>query len=134
MKAGIVFATAIVLLFILSLQPVIADDLKVKDQVYNYLPGDANMMAGQWPPRWLGNDITYLVFYFRGINPPCNLDGFYAAADFNGNCSITGADVTSMVGAMRGLSPHGYCNDYIPAWFSSEDFPEDPPENWPGCD
>ncbi len=101
---------------------------------YKYLPGDANMSAGAWPPVVIGSDVTYMVNYFRAINPPCLLDGFYCAADANGDCSVIGADVTFLVSYFRGFNTLIYCPDYETIWHSSEELPLDAPGNWPGCD
>lgn len=35
------------------------------DLKYEYLPGDANMGNGAWPPSVTGSDITYMVNYFK---------------------------------------------------------------------
>jgi len=56
---------------------------------YAYLPGDVNMALGIWPPTVIGGDVTYLVGYFiGGGQASCNLDGFWASADINGDCTI----------------------------------------------
>ena len=101
---------------------------------YQYLPGDANMAAGLWRPVVVGGDVTYLVNYFRGIVPPCLLDGFYCSADINGNCSVTGADVTRLVNFFQGLNSIDYCPDYEPAWHSPADIPSERPYDWPNCE
>lgn len=116
------------------IEPVLINSvIHIGSDVYEYFPGDANMFAGQWPPQLLGNDVTYLVNYFRGITLPCLLDGFWASADFNGDCSIIGSDVTVMVRYFRGLGPVMYCIDYPPAWLSEEDLPPVAPSGWPNC-
>ncbi len=100
-----------------------------------YLPGDANMYAGQWPPAVIGADVTYLVNYFRAISPPCLLDGFYASADVNGDCIVLGADVTYLVNYFRGLTDGlHWCPDYQPCWTIDDDIPAEAPPDWPGCD
>ena len=101
---------------------------------YRYLPGDAGMAAGNWPPGVIGNDVSYLVNYFRGMQPACFLNGFYASADINGNCQITGSDVTALVSYFRGMGQLRYCEDYPPQWLYSDDLPSLPPSDWPGCD
>jgi hypothetical protein len=99
-----------------------------------YMPGDANMINGQWPPQIIGSDVTFLVGYFRGLNHPCLLDGFYCAGDANGDCLIIGSDVTKMVTYFRGLTTLGYCSDYPPAWLTPGDCPSAAPSGWPNCD
>lgn len=101
---------------------------------YLYLPGDANMWAGQWPPRVIGSDLTYLVNALRGNVPFCLLDGFYAAADVNGDCMLIGADVIRYVTYFRGLAQLSYCADFPPAWLTPDDCPEQPPVFWPTCE
>jgi len=99
----------------------------VVGKVYSYLPGDANMTSGIWPAEISGADITYLVGYFRMLNPSCQFEGFYAAADANGNCSINGSDVTYLVQYFHGVNPlPKYCPD----------FPHMPPteDNYPECE
>ena len=104
---------------------------------YEYVPGDANMYNASWPPAVIGSDVTYLVNYFRGMvtNPACLVDGFYCAADVNGDCNVIGSDVTRLVGYFRGgLSPLAPCTDYPPAWLTPADCPVDPPDGWPNCE
>jgi hypothetical protein len=100
-----------------------------------YLPGDANMILGVWQPQVIGSDVTYLVAYFRGINPPCLLGdpGIFCAADVNGDCSVIGSDVTKMVSYFRGLTQLQYCPDYEPLWPTPDDLPVEMPAGWPGC-
>jgi hypothetical protein len=101
-----------------------------------YLPGDANMAAGAWPPRAIGADVTYLVNYFRsfpGIQA-CLLDGFWAAADMNGDCNVIGSDVTYRINVARGIGSIQYCPDYPPAWLTPADLPAEAPPGWPGCE
>ena len=92
------------------------------------------MATGNWPPTVLGNDVTYLVSYFRGINEACMLSGFYASADVNGDCMVIGSDVTTLVNYFRGISSLSYCPDYEPAWYTPDDLPLEQPGNWPGCE
>ena len=103
---------------------------------FEYVPGDANMYNGAWPPAVIGSDVTYLVNYFRGltINPPCNLSGFYAAADVNGSCSVIGSDVTRFVSYFRGSATLDFCPDFNPAWLTAGDCPEEAPAGWPNCE
>jgi hypothetical protein len=101
---------------------------------YDYLPGDANMINGQWPPKVIGADVTYLVGYFRGINGQCLVGGFYNAGDANGDCNIIGSDVTRLVSYFRGLSDIAYCADYTPAWLVPDDCPTEAPDGWPNCE
>ncbi|MCP4581538.1 MAG: hypothetical protein GY839_07945 [candidate division Zixibacteria bacterium] len=101
---------------------------------YEYLPNDANMANGIWPPQKIGSDVTYLVNYFRSLQPPCNLDGFYASADINGDCLVIGSDVTRLVGCFRGLCPTNWCLDYPPAWPHPDSLPPEAPSGWPNCE
>ncbi len=101
---------------------------------YEYLPGDANMAAGSWPPNVIGADVTYLVNYFRAIAAPCLVGGFYNSADANGDCSVIGADVTYLVQYFRGAGDLQYCPDYETAWPTPEDLPIDAPSGWPNCE
>jgi hypothetical protein len=102
---------------------------------YEYVPGDANMINGQWPPTVIGADVTYLVGYFRGLNGPCLVSGFYNSADANGDCQIIGSDVTKMVTYFRGLTTISYCADYPPKWADPSSAAEDPePADWPNCE
>ena len=103
---------------------------------YQYLPGDANMYNGSWPPAVIGSDVTYLVNYFRGIttNPSCLLNGFYTAADVNGDCHVIGSDVTRLVNYFRGLGVIEPCPDYPPAWQAPADCPGEAPAGWPNCE
>jgi hypothetical protein len=102
---------------------------------YDYLPGDANMAAGIWPPLVIGGDVTYLVNYFRGAptNPACELDNFYCAADANGDCNIIGSDVTRLVSYFRGTAELSFCPEYMPSWPTPDDLPAEAPDGWPGC-
>ena len=108
-----------------------ADYTYFDSNYYKYFPGDANMLVGIWPPAVIGSDVTYLVNYFRGMADPCHLDGFYAAADVNGDCAVVGSDVTYLVNYFRGLNQLEYCPDYIPEW---PPLPPLAPEEWPDCD
>ncbi len=60
-------------------------------------PGDANTDG-----IIIGADVTYLVGYFRGLNPPPNP---ILAGDASGDCQVIGADVTYLVNYFRGLNP-----------------------------
>ncbi len=102
--------------------------------VYKYRPGDINMTAGSWPPRVYGSDVTYLVNNFRGKNSPCLINGFFCAADINGDCRITEADITGMVSYLRGQSDILWCKDHQPFWEPEEDYPVTIPPDWPSCD
>ena len=101
---------------------------------FAYMPGDANMATGTWPPAVVGGDVTYLVNYFRGMVPACKIDDFFASADVNGNCAVNGSDVTYLVNYFRGMNEKNYCSDYVPLWESSGDLPSEAPSNWPPCD
>lgn len=98
---------------------------------YVYLPGDANMSAGLWPPAVIGGDVTFLVNYFRGISNPCLFDGFYASADVSGDCMVIGGDVSYLVNYFRGLAEIHYCEDYPPEW---PPIPDQAPAGWPNCE
>jgi hypothetical protein len=103
---------------------------------YDYLPGDANMTNGAWPPTVIGSDVTYLVNYFRSLpsSQACLLDGFWCSADANGDCNIIGSDVTKLVNYFRGLTDIEYCIDYEPTWPTPDDLPIEPPPGWPNCE
>ena len=103
---------------------------------FAYLPGDANMYNGAWPPAVIGSDVTYLVNYFRGLvtNPACLIGGFYCAADVNNSCTVIGSDVTRLVSYFRGQGIIEYCVDYEPLWHNSGELPADPPAGWPNCE
>lgn len=62
-----------------------------------FLPGDANGDG-----IVIGSDVTYLVQYFAGNNPPP--DPFYAG-DANGDCQVIGSDVTYLVNYFRNTGP-----------------------------
>ena len=106
-------------------------DICEEPDTYDYLPGDANMINGQWPPLVIGSDVTYLVGYFRGLNTPCLIGGFYNSADANGDCLVIGSDVTKLVTYFRGLTTLSHCTDYPPAW---PPLPTDAPDGWPNCE
>jgi hypothetical protein len=101
---------------------------------FDYVPGDANMSVGQWPPRVIGGDVTYLVSYFRGLQPACLLDAFYASGDVNADCDVIGSDVTRLVNYFRGLANITPCPDYPSAWPTPDDLPADAPDGWPNCE
>ncbi len=109
-------------------------DICEEPSIYDYLPGDANMAAGSWPPNVIGADVTYLVNYFRAIAAPCLVGGFYNSADANGDCSVIGADVTYLVQYFRGANELHFCPDYEPSWQSSGDLPAEAPDGWPNCE
>ena len=104
-------------------------------QGFAYLPGDANMFNGAWPPVVIGSDVTYLVNFFRGIssNPACLIGGFYCSADINGDCSVIGSDVTRLVNYFRGSGSVSFCEDYPSMWPTPDDLPEEAPSGWPNC-
>jgi hypothetical protein len=108
--------------------------IEIVEPGYEYLPGDANMSAGIWPPAVIGSDVTYLVNYLGGTAPGCDLDGFYCSGDANGDCQVVGSDVTALMNYTRGLGPISYCEDYPPAWPTSGDLPPGAPDGWPNCD
>lgn len=110
---------------------------------YAYFPGDVNMANGLWPPMVLGNDLTYLINYFKGAptSPPCYMHNpnapfppgtyFWASADIDGNCIVMGSDVTRLVAYFRGAGVIEWCADYSPAW---PPIPDDAPDGWPNCE
>ncbi|MCP4583661.1 MAG: terpene cyclase/mutase family protein [candidate division Zixibacteria bacterium] len=105
---------------------------------YAYLPGDANMYNGDWPPMVLGGDVTYLMNFFRGLptSPSCLLDGYYCSADANGDCMVIGSDITRLINYFRGYNIIEWCSTYEPAWLPPPADPPsgDAPEGWPNCD
>ncbi len=103
---------------------------------FAYMPGDANMHAGGWPPEVLGSDVTYLVGFFRGFSTssPCYFDGFWASADANGDCRVIGGDVTKLVNYFRGIGQLEYCESHLPLWLNPDDCPTEMPSYWPGCE
>jgi len=108
--------------------------------IYYYLPGDVNMAEGNWPPRSWGNDVTYLTNYYRfgeSFVSQCQYmimpEYFWASADADGDCDLTGSDLLSLINNLRGLVSLEYCIDYPPEWETEEDLPETPPEGWPDC-
>ncbi len=100
----------------------------VVNEVYAYIPGDANMSLGSWPAELTGADVSYLIGYFvTSFNlQPCYFDNFYAAADANGDCIILGSDVTYLV---------GYFVSDFPAPDGCPLYPHIDPveENYPAC-
>ncbi|MCP4581997.1 MAG: hypothetical protein GY839_10285 [candidate division Zixibacteria bacterium] len=101
---------------------------------YQYLPGDANMPSGLWPPAVIGADVTYLVNYFRTTSDPCLMESYYAAADINGDCLVIGSDVTRLVNYFRAEAEISWCPDFAPAWPTPDYLPPDAPIGWPNCD
>lgn len=110
--------------------------IKVSSNQQAYLPGDANMAAGVWPPLVIGWDVTYMINFFKGyaISPACYLDGFWCSADVNGDCRVIGSDVTKLVNHFRGLTEIEYCPDYPPLWPTPADLPAEAPPGWPNCE
>jgi len=74
----------------------------------DFIAGDANGDG-----QVIGSDVTYLVGYFRSINPqPDPL----LAGDTNGDCLVTGPDITYLVNYFRGVGDppfQGDCQDVI---------------------
>ena len=103
---------------------------------YAFLPGDVNMFNGDWPPRVIGSDITYLTNYFRGMNTckPCLINGFWLGADVNGDCIIIGNDITRLINYLSGSDSILYCPDHKPLWLSPNVLPVEIPYNWPNCE
>jgi hypothetical protein len=104
--------------------------------LFEYLPGDAQMALGLWPPDVRGADVTFLVNYFRGweVAQPCYLDGIYCSADANGDCQVIGSDVTKLIMYYRQLTQLQYCPDHPPAWLTADECPVLAPPGWPGCE
>ncbi len=118
-------------------EPVIINStINIDGGGYAYLPGDVNMYYATWPPQTLGNDVTYLVNYFRGFESsyPCMLNGLFASADINGDCQVIGSDVTLLVNYFRAIAEILYCEDYQPIWLSEDDLPAEMPNGWPSCE
>jgi len=101
--------------------------VEVNAQPYEYYPGDANMGVADWPTKQQPqlDDCLYLRNYIMGMTQPCLFDGFWAAADINGSCTVTAIDITMMVSYFRGIVSVNYCPTYPPT---------DPIEiNYPAC-
>jgi hypothetical protein len=81
--------------FSLAANSITSVTIAVEPEVF--LPGDANGDG-----RVIGSDVTYLVQYFAGNNPPP--DPLYAG-DANGDCQVIGSDVTYLVNYFRGDGP-----------------------------
>jgi len=113
-----------------------ADITILGEDGFPYLPGDVNMAEGGWPPAVIGSDVTYLVNYFRGMesSQPCNLGGFWASADVNGDCIVIGSDVTRLVRYFYGQLMASFCGDYPPLWPTPGDLPAEAPDGWPNCE
>ncbi|MCP4583017.1 MAG: hypothetical protein GY839_15520 [candidate division Zixibacteria bacterium] len=103
---------------------------------YAYFPGDVNMYNGNWPPQVIGGDVTYLVNFFRGMESsiPCELAGYWASSDANGDCNVIGSDVTRLVTYFRGQNEILSCQDFPPLWQTTEDLPAEAPGGWPNCE
>ena len=104
------------------------------DTNYQYMPGDANMALGLWPPRVIGSDLIYLARCILDISEPCLIDSFYVAGDINGDCQVLGSDVTWLVNYFKGINDIRWCPEYIPDWLHNESIPEQMPPGWPGCE
>jgi Zn-dependent metalloprotease len=87
----------------------------------NYVPGDVN---GNGEAR--GSDITLLVAFLKRLAPPpdsCHIpyqingqDWFYVAADYNGDCIVSGADVIWGVAYYKGFKPEiRHCPHFSPS-------------------
>ena len=92
---------------------VATDEVGAKDEQWltitfeaSFVPGDANGDG-----RVIGSDVTYLVAYFRGINPPPTP---FFAGDANGDCQIIGSDVTYLVAYFRGIGAPPVMGDCPP--------------------
>ncbi len=104
-------------------------------QTYDYLPGDVNMYYGDWPPSVIGNDVTYLVNYFRGMDgiEACIFDDHWPSADVNGDCIIIGSDVTYLVNYFRAMNSLRFCGTHPPTWTDNSSLPATMPTGWPVC-
>ncbi len=71
-----------------------------------FLPGDANGDG-----RVIGADVTYLVGYFRAINPAPEP---FLAGDANGDCAVIGSDITYLVNYFRGIGSAPFRGDCEP--------------------
>jgi len=109
-------------------------DESLCDVLYKYLPGDANMRAGLWPPQVQLSDLVYLVNFTRGMNSGCLNDSLYCAADINGDCNVAYADITSFIGYFRGEVQIGSCPGYETQWPFESSCPANQPLFWPGCE
>ena len=102
--------------------------------LYEYLPGDANMYGGAWPPVVNGLDVSYLQNYFKGNGDPCYMVGpsgnLWASADVNASCSVNGMDLTYLIAYLKGGPAPLYCIDFEPAW---PPLPPTAPPGWPNC-
>jgi hypothetical protein len=105
----------------------------IHQNAYTYLPGDANMAIGGWPPSVLSNDVTYLINYLRGAQQPCLIDGFFVAGDVNGDCKVLGNDVTRLVNYFRCLAEIVPCPKYESVWSVLDNIPDAAPKDWPNC-
>jgi hypothetical protein len=104
---------------------------------YEYVPGDANMYNGEWPPRIVGGDGTYLINYFRGYTSSirCLIEGFWMSADVNGDCQIINSDATRLINYLRGSGTLEHCPDYEPRWETPAEAAADSmPSGWPNCE
>ncbi|MCP4584248.1 MAG: hypothetical protein GY839_21760 [candidate division Zixibacteria bacterium] len=75
----------------------------IVDPESSFVPGDANGDG-----IVLGSDVTYLIAFFRGINPPPDP---LLAGDANGDCFVIGSDVTYLVSYFRGIVPTPVAGD-----------------------
>lgn len=69
--------------------------ITIESEHPTFIPGDTNGDG-----MVIGSDVTYLVFYFAGNNPP---PVPIYAGDTNGDCLIIGSDVTYLVNYFRGI-------------------------------
>lgn len=111
-------------------------DVNMTEAGFAYLPGDANMYGGIWPPQAIGADITYIVNYLRNMptSVPCRFAGIWASADVNGSCDVAGSDVIRFVNYLRGAIGLTWCPDVEPLWPTPQNLPPDQPPGWPGCE
>ena len=84
----------------------------------DFIPGDVNADGAL-----TGQDIVYLVQYFRGEQmPPMP----YLAGDTNGNCLVTGQDVTYFINYIRGIGNSPVCGNCGAVLISLDDYPHSP--------
>jgi hypothetical protein len=79
---------------------------------YDYIPGDVDHDGDVD-----NDDVVFLTdFYFNGFPvPPFEVNGFYPAADVNGNCDIDLQDLVILSNYVNGMGdPLLYCEFYPP--------------------
>ncbi len=111
-------------------------DIELRFLGYPFLLGDANMYYGAWPPRRIGNDVTYIVNYLSVIEAckPCSINGAWGSGDVTGDCRVLGSDVSRLVSYFRGFIGLDYCPMIPPQWSNGNEVPDEMPEGWPPCE